>query len=145
MAEQVKSITDALQGLPGLSSSADERMERYIITQEGQPQSVLLGYKDYLGMLAAVELLHQPAALANLHRGLQQLQEGEGLTFDEMEAAIERAEANEPAQVILEPISQTIEIPEVGNVEVIFTRATIGGRNKMPEGNAVSDVLKTAE
>jgi len=95
MAEQVKSITDARQGLPGLSHNAGKRMERYIITQQGQPQSVLLGYKDYQGMVAAVELLHQPAALANLHRGLQQLREGEGLTFEEMEAAVERTEAND--------------------------------------------------
>jgi PHD/YefM family antitoxin component YafN of YafNO toxin-antitoxin module len=95
MAEQMKSITDARQGLPGLSHNAGERMERYVITQQGQPQSVLLGYRDYQGMVAAVDLLHQPATLANLHRGIQRLREGEGMTFEEMEEAVERAEAKE--------------------------------------------------
>ncbi len=159
MAEQVKSITDARQGLPGLSRNAGERMERYIITQQGQPQSVLLGYKDYLGMVAAVELLHQPAALANLHRGLEQLHEGAGLTFEQMEAAVERAEANEleahgeeqdvssfspgadPLQgtemMLEKAIRKTIEIPEFGNIEVILTR-TVG------RGNEVSNIDRWA-
>jgi PHD/YefM family antitoxin component YafN of YafNO toxin-antitoxin module len=152
MAERMKSITDARQGLPGLSQTAGERMERYIITQKGQPQSVLLGYKDYQGMVAAVELLHQPAALANLHRGLQQLRKGLGTTFEEMEAAVERAEANDSTDVLdalwepvrPEPISKTIEIPEFGNIEVILTR-TVGGGNKVPNANRARTSAKGSE
>jgi PHD/YefM family antitoxin component YafN of YafNO toxin-antitoxin module len=173
MAERMKSITDARQGLPGLSQTAGERMERYIITQKGQPQSVLLGYKDYQGMVAAVELLHQPAALANLHRGLQQLRKGSGTTFEEMEAAVERAEANDSTDVLNafqlagdylqgegvalaaaaestwepvrpEPISKTIEIPEFGNIEVILTR-TVGGGNKVPNVNRARTSTKESE
>lgn len=127
MAEHTKSITDARQGLPGLSHNAAERMERYIITQQGQPQSVLLGFKDYQGLVATVDLLQQPAALANLHRGLKQIREGQGMTFEEMEARLERAEAGEEGVAFepvtaFDPIVRTIEVPEVGNIEVTFTR-----------------------
>ena len=97
MAEHVKSITDVRKSLPKFSRSATERMERYIITQHGEPQSVLLGYKEYKGLLAAAELLREPNTLKKVHKGIEEIREGRGLTFDEMEAAIEKAESRKAA------------------------------------------------
>jgi prevent-host-death family protein len=80
MAEQMKSITDARQNLPGLSQSAQEHMERYIITNQGQPQSVLVGYSDYQQIKAVMELARRPEAVADIQEGLRQMRSGQRLT-----------------------------------------------------------------
>jgi prevent-host-death family protein len=98
MAEQLKSITDARKTLSEISEAAQERMDRYIITNQGQPQSVLLGYKEYRGMMAAVELMNRPAEMARLKRGLQQLSEGKRLTFDQLKQNIQRRRAQVAAK-----------------------------------------------
>lgn len=72
MAEEFTSITEARKLLPRLSQTVQRGGERYIITNQGEPQAVLLGYKDYKGLLAAVELLNRPRDLRNLEEGLAQ-------------------------------------------------------------------------
>jgi prevent-host-death family protein len=84
MAEQIRSITDARQNLTGLSQSAQQDMERYVITNQGRPQSVLVGYEDYRGMQAATELAHRPDAVESIRRGMEQLSRGERLTPAQM-------------------------------------------------------------
>jgi PHD/YefM family antitoxin component YafN of YafNO toxin-antitoxin module len=83
MPEKMKSISEARQNLPSLSQTAQKRLDRYIITHKGQPQSVLLSYKDYLGMKAAAELSRQPEIVESIRTGLRQLDAGKGLTPDE--------------------------------------------------------------
>ena len=80
MPEKMKSISEARQNLPSLSQTAQKRLDRYIITHKGQPQSVLLSYKDYLGMKAAAELSRQPEIVESIRTGLRQLDAGKGLT-----------------------------------------------------------------
>jgi prevent-host-death family protein len=53
MAEQFTSITNARKTLPVLSQSAQGGDERYIITNQGKPQAVLIGYGEYQGIMAA--------------------------------------------------------------------------------------------
>jgi antitoxin YefM len=93
MAEQLKSITDARKSLREISQTAQDGMHRYIITNQGQPQSVLLGYKEYQGLKATVELLNRPEELARLRTGLGQLSRGERLSFDEMRHNLQRRRA----------------------------------------------------
>jgi len=83
MPERTKSISEARQSLPGLSQTAQKRLDRYIITHQGQPQSVLIGYNEYLGMKAAVDLLHRPEDLKSIQTGLAQIEAGHGLTAGE--------------------------------------------------------------
>jgi PHD/YefM family antitoxin component YafN of YafNO toxin-antitoxin module len=84
MAEQMKSITDARQNLPNLSQCADEHMDRFVITNQGRPQSVLLGYIDYQQMKAATELSRRPDMVADISIGFDQLARGEVLTAAEV-------------------------------------------------------------
>jgi hypothetical protein len=58
-------------------------MDRYIITLQGQPQSVLLGYEEYQGMKAVAELLNRPNDLASIKTGLNQLESGKRLSSNE--------------------------------------------------------------
>jgi prevent-host-death family protein len=84
MAEQTKSISEARQNLPYLSLNAQQRMERYVITNQGRPQSVLVGYDDYQKMRAATEILLDPRARGSIGRGLAEFQARQGLTADQV-------------------------------------------------------------
>ena len=81
MAEQFKSITDVRKDLPQLSQAVQAGGDRFVITNQGRPQAVLLGYGEYKGLLAAVELLNRPRELARLEQGLQQTRK---MSFEEL-------------------------------------------------------------
>ena len=100
MAEQLKSITDARKDLPKISSAAQSRMARYIITNQGQPQSVLIGYREYLSLKATQELMSRPEEQARLERGLDQLNQGRRLTFDELKRNVQ---SRRPIEVVVDP------------------------------------------
>jgi len=70
MAEQFKSITDARKELPSLAAAVESGSDRVVITNQGKPQAVLLGYDDFRGLLAAVEFMNRPDDLARLREGL---------------------------------------------------------------------------
>jgi prevent-host-death family protein len=74
MAEQFRSITETRKALPSLSETVQGGGDRYVITNQGKPQAVLLGYSEYKGLLAAAELLNRPKELAHLEEGLAQTQ-----------------------------------------------------------------------
>ena len=81
MAEQFKSITDVRKHLPQLSQAVQAGGDRFVITNQGRPQAVLLGYGEYKGLMAAVELLNRPRELARLEQGLQQTRK---MSFEEL-------------------------------------------------------------
>jgi PHD/YefM family antitoxin component YafN of YafNO toxin-antitoxin module len=83
MPEEMKSISDARQNLPSLSRAAQRKMDRYIITHQGQPQSVLLGYDEYRGLKTAAELLKRPELVEDIRTGLKQLESGKRLSPSE--------------------------------------------------------------
>jgi prevent-host-death family protein len=74
MAEQFRSITETRKELPSLSQTVQGGGDRYVITNQGKPQAVLLGYSEYKGLMAAAELLNRPKELAHLEEGLAQTQ-----------------------------------------------------------------------
>lgn len=90
MAEQTKSISEVRQNLPTLSLNAQQRMERYVITNQGRPQSVLVGYDDYQKMRAATEILLDPRAKGSIRRGLAEQQAGQRLTVEEVRERLHR-------------------------------------------------------
>jgi PHD/YefM family antitoxin component YafN of YafNO toxin-antitoxin module/Asp-tRNA(Asn)/Glu-tRNA(Gln) amidotransferase C subunit len=61
--------------------------DQFVITNRGKPQAVLLGYGEYKGLLAAVELLNHPHDLAHLREGLAQ---SEQLSFEEIKENLQR-------------------------------------------------------
>lgn len=97
MSEQLKAISQVRQTLPKLSQSAEKQMERYIVTQNGSPQSVLLGYSDYQGMKAAVELLQRPEVMEDIRAGEKQLDEGKRLSPEEAWQRLSEGSASKQA------------------------------------------------
>ena len=113
MAEQFKSISEARKELPGLSQTVHGGGDRFVITNQGKPQSVLLGYTEYKGLMAALELLNRPKDLANLREGLAQTKR---LSFEELKENLRYRSAAKSEAVT----SRTMEEPgEVASAEPI--------------------------
>ncbi|MEP7363107.1 MAG: type II toxin-antitoxin system prevent-host-death family antitoxin [Acidobacteriota bacterium] len=93
MKESTKPISEVRQKLPALAKAADERMARVVITQQGRPQAVLLGYEDYLGMKTAVELLSRPGLVEGMETASAELERGEGVPLEGLKEAV-RGEAD---------------------------------------------------
>lgn len=102
MPDQLTAVSDARQNLPTLSRDAKSKMNRYIITHQGKPQSVLLGYEEFQGMKAAAQLLHQPKVLEDIRAGLQDVKHGRRVSPEEARAYLrnrpESPEVNALAQ-----------------------------------------------
>jgi PHD/YefM family antitoxin component YafN of YafNO toxin-antitoxin module len=88
MPERLTSTSKARARLRRLSETAQKHLDRYIITVRGEPQSVLIGYGEYQGMKAAVELLQRPDVVQDIRAGLGELNEGKGVTLTEMKARV---------------------------------------------------------
>jgi prevent-host-death family protein len=93
MSEQLTPISKARAKLTRLSRSAQRRMERFIITHEGQPQSVLLGYEEYQSMKAAMEMLRHPEIVEDIRAGLEELAEGKRVSPEEMKKQVQEKRA----------------------------------------------------
>ena len=91
MPERLTSISKARAKLPRLSQAAQKRLDRYVITLQGQPQSVLIGYDEYQSMKAAVELMQRPDVVEDIKAGLKELEEGKGVPLSEMKARVREA------------------------------------------------------
>jgi PHD/YefM family antitoxin component YafN of YafNO toxin-antitoxin module len=90
MAEQFRSITETRKELPSLSQTVEGGGDRFVITNQGKPQAVLLGYSEYKGLLAAAELLNRPKELAHLEEGLAQTQR---ISFEELKENLRNRKA----------------------------------------------------
>ena len=90
MAEQFKSITAARKELPSLSQTVQSGGDLFVITNQGKPQAVLLGYGEYKGLMAALELLNRPRDLEHLKEGLAQTQR---LSFEKLKENLTRRKA----------------------------------------------------
>jgi len=73
MAEKVTSLGVAVKNLPELSQLAESEWDRYVITNVGRPQSVLISYQEYQGMKETLELLQNPEAVTQINEGLRDL------------------------------------------------------------------------
>ena len=74
--------------LKSLSKAVQSRLDRYVIDDQGEPQSVLLAYKEFQGLNAVLDMLRKPEELASIRTGLDQLRAGKRLTWEEAEARI---------------------------------------------------------
>lgn len=79
VAMNFKSIAEARRAFTSLSRESQSLMKRFVITNQGKPQSVLLGYEDYQALQAAAYLLQNPVASTSIREGIAQLDRGEGI------------------------------------------------------------------
>src|SRR5271166_794578 len=110
MAEQFKSITDARKELPTLAETVEAGRDRVIITNQGKPQAVLIGYEDFQGLQAAVELMNRPTELVRLRKGLADTHR---MTYEQLRKTLVATSAEQiaPVEATLEslPVAATYE------------------------------------
>jgi len=119
MAEELTSISKARASLTRLSRAAKRRMHRYIITHEGLPQSVLVGFDEYLSMKAAVDLMQHPEIVADIQAGLHELDEGKGISPAEMKQRVRQMERQEETARLATEISAASGV-DPGTVEAVM-------------------------
>ncbi len=139
MPERLTSISNARANLPQLSQSAQKRLDRYIITLQGQPQSVLIGYDEYRSMKAAVELMQRPDVVEDIRAGLKQLDEGKGVPLSEMKARVLQASrAKETSRLAAELAAESgVDSQVVENIvgrfgKKMMTRVSTNGSAFIP-------------
>jgi PHD/YefM family antitoxin component YafN of YafNO toxin-antitoxin module len=81
--EKTLSITSARSQLLKLSKQVARHMDRYVLTNKGQAETVLLSVGEYKGLRAAAELAAHPEVIAATVQGFEQLSRGEGMTLEE--------------------------------------------------------------
>jgi len=108
MAEQFKSITEARKELPSLSQAVQGGSDQFVITNQGKPQAVLLGYREYKGLLAAVELLNRPKELADLREGMAQT---ERFSAEELKENLRRRRAAQGEAKAAVAVAASAEAP----------------------------------
>jgi len=81
--EKILSVTSVRQKLMKLAKTANRKMERYVLTNRGQAEAVLIGYADYRSLMAAARLAHHPEILEQTRRGMAEIEEGKGLTLEQ--------------------------------------------------------------
>jgi prevent-host-death family protein len=141
MAEQFRSITETRKELPSLSQTVQGGGDRYVITNQGKPQAVLLGYSEYKGLLAAAELLNRPKELAHLEEGLAQTQR---IGFEELKENLRNKKAAHAApvageQMVAAPLGAIDKkLDEIkGYLERIIERSTEGEPVEIARGKHV--------
>ncbi len=103
MTEKTVSITACRQDLLRLAKLAKRRMNRYILTNKGESEAVLLGIGDYKSLVAAMDMILHPEVLAQTYRGFATLEQGGGLTLEEAIAWVQarrKGEAPSPGPSI---------------------------------------------
>ena len=80
--EKTLSITSARSQLLKLSKQVFRHMDRYVLTNKGVAETVLVSVSEYKSLQAAAELLARPDVLAATLRGFEEIERGEGLSFE---------------------------------------------------------------
>ena len=80
--EKTVSITTARSQLLKLSKQVQRRMDRYVLTNKGVAETVLLSVGEYKSLKAAAELAAHPEVLAATRAGYEQLLAGNGVPLE---------------------------------------------------------------
>lgn len=81
--EKTLSITSARGQLLKLSKQVARHMDRYVLTNKGQAETVLLSVGEYRGLRAAAELAAHPEVIAATLQGFEQIKRGEGIRLQD--------------------------------------------------------------
>ena len=77
-------VSEARQTLPELLARMRKLMDRVIITRNGKPEAVLMGFEEYESWVETLELMSQPGTLRGIREGLADLKAGRSRSFEEV-------------------------------------------------------------
>lgn len=74
--EPLRSVRDHLSEFV---DRAEREHERVVVTRNGRPAAVLIGYDDLVGLEETLDILSDPAALAEIRQAEAEVARGEGV------------------------------------------------------------------
>ena len=77
-------LSEARANLSSVIRDADRLFERTIITQGGKPAAVIIGYAEFESWQETLEILGDPALMADLRQADQDLAEGRTFDYEEV-------------------------------------------------------------
>ena len=76
-------ISEARTRLPDLVEAASRTMDRVIITRNGKPEAVLMGYEEFESWAETLEVLSNPEEMAKIRAGMEALAKGDVVSYEE--------------------------------------------------------------
>ena len=77
-------ITEARKNLTKLVDRSGRLMEKYIITVNGKPESVLMSHEEYEGWIETMDILSEPGALKEIKQAEKEIEEGKGIPWEDV-------------------------------------------------------------
>ena len=74
-------VSEARQTFPELVSRLRRLMDRVIITRNGKPQAVMMGFEEYESWVETLELMSRPKTIRGIREGLADLKAGRTRSF----------------------------------------------------------------
>ena len=81
-------LSEAKAKLPRLLAEVVELGEQVLITRSGRPAGVLLSVEEYEGLIETLEILADPEMAAAVRRGLEEAEQVETVTHEELWGAL---------------------------------------------------------
>ena len=77
-------VSEARQTLPDLMARMRILMDRVIITRNGKPEAVIMGFEEYESWVETLELVSRPQTVKGIREGLADLKAGRARSFEEV-------------------------------------------------------------
>jgi len=84
MATELLSVSELRTSVLKLIHRLERVPERYVITREGKPSAVLLGYEEFKNILATLEVVLDLEMVKGIEEGLRDKKAGRIKTFEEI-------------------------------------------------------------
>jgi prevent-host-death family protein len=85
MATETVSAAEARANLKTLLDNVEGTHQRYLITRNGHPGSVLMSLEDLEALEETLEILSDAAEVAAIREGLAELDRGEGIPLEQVQ------------------------------------------------------------
>ena len=84
------SLKELRPALPRVIARIDGKLDRYIVTKRGKPMIVMLSIEDYESLMETLDILADPKAMADLHKGEEDIRKGRTHSWAEIKASLGR-------------------------------------------------------
>lgn len=84
MATELLSVSELRAQVLKLIQQLERVPERYIITRDGRPAAVLLGYEEFKNLMATLEVVLDREMVEGIEEGLRDKKAGRVKTFEEV-------------------------------------------------------------
>lgn len=86
MSDQVLPLADIKKRLSEIVDGVEQRHDRVVLTRHGRPAAVILSPDDLESLEETLEILSDPAAMAEIRRAEADIDAGRSVSAEELEA-----------------------------------------------------------